>query len=513
LNDDRISLHFDIAKGDERMLLASRKEYGPPSVTEPLPASRWQRALGMRLLVTDFAVIVTAVFLAQVIRFGESPLSEELAIKRLTGFSILFAALWLTALAISRSRSPRVIGSGLDEFRYVIAASFWTFGAIAIAALLLKLEIARGYLAVALPVGTIGLLLGRHLWRRHIARARSLGRYQTAVLAIGDRGAVSALARELMRNPDHGYGVVGVGFPQYDHPGDGETLAIGDQRIPVLGDEKQALAAISACGADTVAITDTEHFGVEGIRRLLWELEPMGIDLVVSPGVFDVAGPRLVMRPVSGYPLIHVEKPQYQGAKRFEKRAFDFCFALAALIASSPILIAAAIAVKATSRGPVFYAAERIGLDGKSFTMLKLRTMVEDAEDRLHELVDQNDSEGGVLFKMRNDPRITPVGRVLRRFSIDELPQFLNVLRQEMSVVGPRPPLPREVATYDGEVRRRLLVRPGITGLWQVSGRSDLSWDESVRLDLSYVENWSMVNDSVIVLKTLRAVFARDGAY
>jgi exopolysaccharide biosynthesis polyprenyl glycosylphosphotransferase len=242
-------------------------------------------------------------------------------------------------------------------------------------------------------------------------------------------------------------------------------------------------------------------------------LEANDVDLVVSPGVIDVAGQRLIMRPVSGYPLIHVEKPQYQGAKRFQKRAFDFCFAVAALIAASPILLCAALAIKLTSRGPVFYASERIGLDGEPFTVLKLRTMVADADAKLPELSDQNDSPGGVLFKMRNDPRVTRIGKTLRRYSIDELPQFINVLKQEMSVVGPRPPLRREVDTYDCDIRRRLLVRPGITGLWQVSGRSDLSWEESVRLDLSYVENWSTVADLVIILKTLRAVPLQDGAY
>jgi exopolysaccharide biosynthesis polyprenyl glycosylphosphotransferase len=219
------------------------------------------------------------------------------------------------------------------------------------------------------------------------------------------------------------------------------------------------------------------------------------------------------MRPVSDYPLIHVEKPQYQGAKRFQKRAFDFCFALAAIIGTSPILLLAAIMTKLTSRGPVFYASERIGLDGKPFTMLKLRTMVADADAQLPALAGLSDTPNGVLFKMRNDPRVTPVGRIFRRFSIDELPQFINVLKQDMSVVGPRPPLRTEVEMYDGDVKRRLLVKPGVSGLWQVSGRSDLSWEESVRLDLFYVENWSMVADLIIILKTLRTVLRRRGAY
>jgi exopolysaccharide biosynthesis polyprenyl glycosylphosphotransferase len=485
------------------------------TVTAPVNVNlrtRWETGYAYRLLVTDVAIVAAAIFLAQYIRFGHSPLSEGVASKRLTAFSILFALLWLSALAIFRSRSPRVIGGGIDEYRHVVSASFWTFGAIAIGSLLLKLDIARGYLAVALPVGTAGLLLGRHLWRKKISRERSHGRCQTSVLAIGDRRAVSVLARELMRKPANGYRIVGVGVPGYGEPR-GEAMLVNGEEIPILGDEVRALEAIDECSANTVAITGTEHFGVDGIRKLLWQLEALDVDLVVSPGVIDIAGPRLVMRPLSGYPLIHVEKPQYEGAKRFQKRAFDFCFAVAALIAASPILLFAAMVIKLTSRGPVFYASERIGLDGEPFTVLKLRTMVADAEAQLEKLADQNESPGEVLFKIRDDPRITAVGKVLRRYSLDELPQFINVLKQEMSVVGPRPPLRCEVDTYDGEVKRRLLVRPGITGLWQVSGRSDLSWEESVRLDLSYVENWSTVSDLVIILRTVHAALLGHGAY
>jgi exopolysaccharide biosynthesis polyprenyl glycosylphosphotransferase len=238
----------------------------------------------------------------------------------------------------------------------------------------------------------------------------------------------------------------------------------------------------------------------------------MGVDLVVSTGVMDVALSRLVMRPIAGLPLLHIEKPQYLGTKRFQKRAFDFCFALAALIATLPLLLITAVAIKLTSEGPVFYASERIGIDGRPFAMLKFRTMVKDADKQLSKMLALNESDGP-LFKIRNDPRITRIGCVLRRFSIDELPQFINVLRHEMSVVGPRPPLRREVEAYDCDVLRKLLVKPGITGLWQVSGRADLTWNEAVRLDLAYVDNWSMIGDILIIAKTLRAVFGRAGAY
>ena len=472
--------------------------------------TRWQRRYITRLRIADTLVVCSAVALAHYVRFGmlAPPWYPDYYVP---AFSVLFVIIWLTALSAFHTRSPRLIGTGIDDYRRVIAASFWTFGAVAIFTLLLNVDIARGYLAVALPAGALALVLTRVVWRGHLSRERACGRYQTAVLAVGERGAAEDLATELTRNPMDGYEVVGIGIPGYGPP-QGEHVTVAGRSVPIVGGEAHMLQAIHTCGADTVAIAGTEHFGVRGIRKLIWDLEPMGVDLVVSTGAMDVALSRLVMRPIAGLPLLHIEKPQYFGAKRFQKRAFDFCFAMAALLGALPILLITAIAIKVTSRGPVFYSAERIGIDGKPFAMLKFRTMVQDADKQFADLLEKNEFDGP-HFKIRNDPRITPIGRVLRRFSIDELPQFINVLFSDMSVVGPRPPMRREVEAYDCDVLRKLLVRPGITGLWQVSGRADLTWNEAVRLDLSYVDNWSMVGDILIIAKTLRAVLQRKGAY
>jgi exopolysaccharide biosynthesis polyprenyl glycosylphosphotransferase len=355
------------------------------------------------------------------------------------------------------------------------------------------------------------LMLGRSICRRFLTAQRRRGRCVTSVLAVGDPRAVRSLVQSLAREWWYGYSVIGVCLT--GRPAGGTIEIPGVGTLPILGDENDVDRAIAETNADTVALTATEHLGPEGIRELSWQLDELGVDLVVSPGVVDVAGPRLTMQPVSGLPLIHVEKPQYSGTKRIQKRAFDLCVSFVVLLGALPVMMAAAIAIKLTSRGPVFYRAERIGLDGEPFQMIKFRTMVEDADAQVGTLATLNESIGGVLFKIRRDPRVTPVGRVLRRYSIDELPQFLNVLRKDMSVVGPRPPLRREVDTYDHQVRRRLLVLPGITGLWQVSGRADLSWEDSVRLDLSYVENWSITSDLLIAAKTVRTVFAGTGAY
>jgi exopolysaccharide biosynthesis polyprenyl glycosylphosphotransferase len=473
---------------------------------------RWQTQYSQRLLVTDTAIVFGSVMLAQYVRFGEVANTSGYSDPVMTLFSIVFAGLWLSALAVFQTRSARIIGAGIDEYRRIGSASFWTFGIIAMVTLLAKVDLARGYLAIALPVGTLGLLTSRSLWRNHICRKRAQGDCQTKILAIGDRQAVSHLAHELARNAKDGCVVVGVCIPGHG-PRRGATLTVEGREVPILGDENDAVAAIEGCGADTVAVARTEVFDVQRIRELMWQLETTDVDLVVAPGVMDVAEARLTLRLTAGLPLLHVEKPQYQGTQRFQKQAFDFCFSLAALIATAPILIAAAIAIKLTSRGPVFYPSERIGIDGKPFTMLKLRTMTDGADRQIEHLLSVNEGAGGMLFKIRQDPRVTPVGRILRRLSIDEVPQFFNVIKGDMSVVGPRPPLRREVENYDGDVKRRLLVKPGVSGLWQVSGRSDLSWEESVRLDLSYVDNWSMAGDLMIIAKTVKAVLTSHGAY
>jgi exopolysaccharide biosynthesis polyprenyl glycosylphosphotransferase len=328
-------------------------------------------------------------------------------------------------------------------------------------------------------------------------------------VVVGSHNAAAAMAQEFER-ARAGYRVAGVCVPGWG-TGRGESVSVEGHAVPVLGDETAVIDALRATAARIVAVSNTESLGTNGMRALAWQLEAVDADLVVAPGVVDVAGPRLHIHPVAGLPLLHVDRPQYRGAVRVGKLALDVVGAGVGLLLLWPLFIAVAVLIKLDSRGPVFYRAERIGLNGEPFKMLKFRSMTVGAEHRLT-LVGRNEG-AGPLFKMRDDPRVTRVGRWLRRLSVDELPQLINVLQGQMSIVGPRPPLRSEVATYSGEVSRRLLVRPGITGLWQVSGRSDLSWEESVRLDLYYVENWSIMQDLIIVWRTLGAVLRAKGAY
>jgi len=477
------------------------------------PGGRWRQGYGQWLLTVDVIGVLTAVGIAQWLRFGGLPGTQVgHPTADYTIVSVIVALSWLLLLSVHRTRSPRVIGAGAEEYRRVWAATLSVFGAIAIISLLFKVEIARGYLMIALPVGLVTLIGGRYVARRVVVATRKKrGRCMTRVLVVGSPPAVRDLARSLARDATSEYQVVGACVSGPDTRDRIDIAGVGS--ILTYGDEANVINALAYTNADAIALSATERLDGRGIRDLSWDLEKLDVDLMVAPGVFDVAGPRLMMRPVAGLPLIHVEKPQYGGAKRFQKRAFDIVVSALILSVALPLMILIAIMVKCSSKGPVFYKSERIGLDGKPFTMIKFRTMVEGAEEILESLYPFNDSAGGVMFKMRRDPRVTRLGRFLRKHSIDELPQFINVLKRDMSIVGPRPQVSREVMTYDHHVMRRLLVRPGITGLWQVSGRSELSWEDAVRLDLFYVENWSMVADLVIMLKTVKEMVAGRGAY
>jgi len=473
----------------------------------------WRSVYVHKLAITDLVVLVVAIGVANIWRFG-----AELAVQSNRYFStsylivgVAIVVLWWVALALTQSRDKKLIAEGPDEYRRVVRASILVFGWIAIISLMFKFDVSRGYLAIAFPLGTLGLLVGRKYWRRRLLSARRRGMAISSVLVIGGVRSAKRITRTLNESAYSGYRVTGVWVPDRDGTIN-EWLDVPGHFIPVLGTNRTLAGALTIADADTVIVTDTEHLGHDGLRALTWQLEGVDVDLLVSPNVIDVAGPRVHVRAVANMPLIHLEEPKYGDATRIGKVAFDKVVATVALIVLSPIMLVAAIAVKATSKGPVLYHSERIGVGGEPFNMLKFRSMVSDADTQVASLTGQS-TGAGPLFKMKDDPRVTRVGAFLRRYSIDELPQIFNVLKGEMSIVGPRPPLGHEVAQYEDETHRRLLVRQGITGLWQVSGRSDLSWEESVRLDLDYVENWSMTRDLQIIWRTVKAVVKSRGAY
>lgn len=474
-------------------------------------ATEWQRRHARALLVGDFAVLALALGAAQVARF------DSAGVPVAGGFGTSYAALglslavlWWVSLQIHQSRSPLVVGHGPDEYRRVIVATFRVFAVMAMISLAFQIEASRIYLATAFPLGLLGLLIERKLARVGLHRARTRGAATTKVLVVGGARSAAQLTRWFDKHPTAGYAVGGVWVPDARTPIASLDGFIG--HIPVMSARLDFAEALTVAGAGAVVVTDTEHLGHESLRDLTWQLEGTGVELMISPNVLDVSSARLHLNDLSGMPMLHLREPQYAGADRFLKRAFDFVGAATILLILAPVLLVTALAIKLDSRGPVFYRQERVGRHRATFRMTKFRSMAVDAEQRLEGLRSLNESDA-VLFKMRHDPRITRVGRFIRRYSIDELPQLLDVLRGEMSLVGPRPSLAAEVEQYSVQMGRRMYVRPGMTGLWQVSGRSDLSFDEAERLDLAYVDNWSITGDLMIMLRTVRAVTRGQGAY
>jgi exopolysaccharide biosynthesis polyprenyl glycosylphosphotransferase len=412
---------------------------------------------------------------------------------------------WVCVLGSQGAYSRRHFGVGPDEFRAITLASVIAAGLVGMFCYLTQLPLSRGFVLATFLFGWPLLLLERYVVRKALHRARRHGRLLHRVIAVGGASGVGEVVAVLDRERYVGYQVVGAATPF----GGVNAEAMP---VPVLGDSTDILDLCREHGADTVLVSRGGYSSSTDLRRIAWRLEGSEIDLVVVPSLTDVAGPRISMRPVAGLPLLHVEEPQAGEAGGITKRIFDVVVSGALLLLLAPLLAVLALIVRLHDGGPVLFRQARVGRDGRIFHMLKFRSMVVDAEERKAALAAHNEG-AGVLFKMREDPRITPIGRVLRRYSLDELPQLLNVLKGDMSLVGPRPPLQDEVDRYHDDTRRRLLVRPGITGLWQVSGRSELSWDESVRLDLYYVDNWSMLSDLVIMAKTVRAVVGSSGAY
>ncbi|MGY1636661.1 sugar transferase [Geodermatophilus sp. SYSU D00742] len=413
---------------------------------------------------------------------------------------------WPLLLQATGAHAERVFGSGSDEYRAVGKAGFLLLAVAGFVSYAGDLDLSRALVVVAVPALTLGTLLGRFAARCTLRGLRAQGQCTKRVVVVGRGTAVLELVDRLRRERFAGLDVVATCVPRADRDrvADAADLPVGGL------DDVVALAA--RLGADTIAVTSASETAAQYLRQLSWQLEGTGIELLVAPGLIEVAGPRLHIRPLEGLPLLSVEQPRFEGWRRVVKGGLDRVAAGLAVVLLAPVLLAIAAAVTLTSPGPVLYRQERVGVNGQAFTMLKFRSMVVDADRQVDALEAQNMSDG-LLFKMRSDPRVTPVGRLLRRLSLDELPQLFNVMGGSMSLVGPRPPLPGEVARYDTSVHRRLLVKPGLTGLWQVSGRSDLPWEEAVRLDLRYVENWSLAMDLLILAKTVRAVLSRSGAY
>ncbi|MCA1708111.1 MAG: sugar transferase [Actinobacteria bacterium] len=473
------------------------------------PGTAWQRPFVAVLAAGDALALLAGTLVAQAVRFHGIDAAAKEAASRIPylSLSLLLVPLWVMTLTLCGVYDQRRLGNESEEYRRILNAAVRFLAGVALVALAFNLSVARSMVAIALPLATALSVIHHCGARQWLHRRRAAGRCVHRVLVVGTERQVADLVRHFRRSSHAGLCVVGACVL-----GSTGTLDVDGDPVPVVGHPQAVITALGRLEADTVAIADHDSLSDGALRQLGWELEGTGTALLVAPSLLDVAGPRIVVHPVAGLPLLHVEEPELTGISRVLKQTIERLAAGVALVGLFPVFGAIALAVWCTSRGPAVFQQRRVGQNGRPFTLYKFRTMRVGAEDECAGLAEQNESDG-LLFKIRDDPRRTGVGRLLRRYSIDELPQLWNVLTGHMSLVGPRPPLESEVAGYSPEVRRRLLVKPGLTGLWQVSGRANLPWEEAVRLDLYYVENWSPALDIVILVRTVMAVIRGRGAY
>lgn len=457
----------------------------------------WTKPLWRRLLITDagLAGIVMAVCVWSI--------PDTRPLTAVVGAAA--AVVWVAVLALLGAYDRRRVGDGAEEFEKILQAAVLVVAVLGLISYSFQLLLPRRDVLIAVPLTALLTIIGRYAWRRWLHRRRSTGGAMLRTLLVGESSAVADVGDRLRLQTHHGMVVVGACLPSV-RP---DVTDVGG--TPLMGVLSEVPQVVVDNEIDNVVVVGSQITG-HSLRRLSWALEHTGADLMVAPGLVEVTGAYVSLHPAAGLSLLRVERPAQSSGRLLAKSIQDHILGGLMLLVALPVILLAAVAVRVTSPGPAFYGQRRVGLDGQFFTMWKLRSMVVDAEQRMPELAEASDRDG-LMFKMRQDPRVTSVGRFLRRYSVDELPQLWNVVRGDMSLVGPRPPLPREYEMYHDAVHRRLRVKPGVTGLWQVSGRSDLSWDESVRLDLRYVDNWSPAMDLQILWKTLRAVVGGSGAY
>ncbi|WP_380617413.1 sugar transferase [Salininema proteolyticum] len=465
--------------------------------------TRWHRHYLWAILATDVLAAALGAAAGFLARFGS--VSDH---SRVYAWSLAaLPLLWVAILGMSRAYEMRYLFMGTEEYQRVVRAFLASVASVAGVSYALELPTSRIFVLVSLPVMAVSTILLRFACRKRLYRLRAEGRCLKRVLVVGHELPCAELVAQLSRERYHGFKVVAACIP-----GGKRSGALMEFHTRVRGGFDRIAEAVEAERADVVLVLASPEFDGTRLRRLSWDLERCDTELVVTSAMVDIGGERTSIRPVDGLPMLHLDHVRLTGVRRWLKDFTDRIGAALLLVMLFPLIATTVVMIRLTSPGPAFYSQERIGKDGRPFTIWKFRTMYTDAARRLAMLQQWNEG-GDVLFKMKDDPRVTKVGKYLRRFSIDELPQLFNVLRGDMSLVGPRPPLPTEVAAYAPDVRRRLVVKPGMTGLWQVSGRSDLSWDEAVRLDLRYVENWTLSLDFVIMLRTVTAVLRSRGAY
>lgn len=480
------------------------------TVTKNASSLSWQEVFSRRLMFLDVVVMSWCIsgFLLITNFFTRQKL-ELLGASNLFAVCIILLC-WVVLLTFSGSRSSEVFGGGAQEYQRVIWGTLWLIGLLGLVSVFFKIHVSAWFLLflvlVALPI----LLFSRHLLRLWLVHKREQGGFYCSQVVIwGSDSAGRAVAKQLLQAKSHGYDILGIASPEI------EVLAeTGEIRIDLIPhfSFSDPIEALRALGGDTLVLTGTEGDNTRLLRDLGWSLDPEKETLILAETLSGISGPRVQVQHLPNLSLVSVSAPTYAGASKLTKRLTDLILSSIGILIFTIPMIAIAIAIKSDSPGPVFFRQKRIGAQAVPFKIFKFRTMRIGAEAELDRLLVVKGIEMTPFVKVTEDPRITKLGAWLRKTSLDEIPQLFNVFLGQMSLVGPRPQTQKEVDLYDDYVARRLLVKPGLSGLWQVEGRSDLSPEEGLKLDLYYVENWSLTQDLMIIFKTFRAVFAREGA-
>ena len=456
----------------------------------------WKPKLRKNLAFFDLVTLTFSLAIVLTIRFPntwQGNLSEYELRNIVLGLLVLIS--WLFFLWFNGSRDTNILGFGADEYKRLTNATLLSFTFIAFVSYIFKLEISRAFVLSVFPFGLLLLFVVRRVLRRRLLRARNKGRYLSRVLLLHS-GTSDPVEARLALAQHAGFNIV--------H----KIVTSENNKFDI----KEIVAQALANNCDQIMVGQSAVISASELRKLGWALEETNIDLIVAPAVTEIAGPRLKVSNVEGLPLLHLEQPDFSGTSRITKRLLDLILSIFGLIVISPFLIIIALIIKFYDRGSILYSQKRIGQNNKEFRVYKFRTMFEGSHEQRAKVMAETNKDPR-LAKDPQDPRVTKPGLFLRRWSIDEIPQLINVLKGEMSLVGPRPPLAEEVNQYEKSETRRLLVKPGLTGLWQVSGRSELDWEDAVRLDLYYVENWSLTLDLLIIIRTAAAVWRGEGAY
>lgn len=481
-----------------------------PPATAHAQAHQWRSAYHRRVLISDALILAAVVVFAEWI--GTTQAHRHFAsFTTATVFSVGMYLGWLIALGYAHSRDLALVGLEAEEYRRVAVATGWTFAIAAAFEIFLDMPISRIQFGVTFGLGFIGLVVIRHVLRADVRRRRKRGTYISRVVALGHIDAARTLCEYFARSPVAGYQVVGLCMPDAGEQ-IGRNVDMPTGAVPVLGfdNDSEIESAVQSVGADTLAVVYSEHLGPEKIKFLAWRMQAINTEFIVVPGLTEVAEHRLQLRPLENLPLFVVDAPTHDATSMITKRILDLVLSTVGLLVALPVIALAGLAIKLDDRGPVFYRQKRVGVDGEPFDIIKLRSMYVDTDKTPQS---EQHRHGSIFHKRTSDSCVTRVGKFLRATSIDELPQLFNVLEGSMSIVGPRPLAVGEAGTDKQFLEHRAHVKPGMTGLWQVSGRSDLEDKDRIRLDVSYAGNWSVVGDLVIIWRTVGAVLKRKGAY